>query len=84
VTVITELKGKNIKEAGEQIVSTKDFLTANNLVEPHLGALIVSSKVPLGVSTVQEVAVKLRKAGISRLRVKNQYWCGSADEFIAG
>jgi len=74
VSVITELKGKNIKEAGEQIVATKNFLSAGGFAEPHVGALIVSSKVPLGVSTVQQTALLLRKAGIARLRVKNRCW----------
>jgi hypothetical protein len=83
VNVITELKGKNITEAGQQVIATKDFMKSEGLLEPHVGALIVSSKVPLGVSSVQELALQLRKAGINRLRIKNRVWCGEIGEFVA-
>jgi hypothetical protein len=81
-SLIVELKGCNVSDAGPQIKNTRSFLSSNNHTDKSPSALIVCAKVPLGVSTVQRLAEDLRKAGIRKLKVKSRCWEGSLEDLF--
>lgn len=80
--VIVELKGRQIEDAGPQIENTLSFLARNGLVKNEISALVVCSKVPLGVSSVQRLAATLKTAGISRVKVKTGKWVGHFNDLF--
>jgi len=75
-TVVVELKGKDVLEAGAQISNTVKFLSENGKCVGKPSALVVCAKVPLGVSSIQELTLSLKKAGVGKVKVKTREWRG--------
>lgn len=81
--VIVELKGKDILAAGSQIVNTLRYLKSEGLLNGNVAALVVCSRVPLGVSSVQRLTGSLRQAGVHRVKIKSREWSGRFDDLFA-
>jgi hypothetical protein len=80
--VIVELKGRDVEGCEEQIKNTFKHLRSKDLAEGPVAALVVCSKVPLGVSSVQRLAGNLKAAGVAKLKVKSREWKGRFDELF--
>jgi hypothetical protein len=74
--VIIELKGRHLSDARDQISDTFKFLSQTKRTGSGVSALIVCSKVPLGVSTVQRLTVALKSVGVVKVKVKSREWHG--------
>lgn len=75
--VIVELKGRAVDDAVKQISNTLSYLKSESLIKERTSALIVCSKVPLGVSSVQRAVLKLRGNGVHHTKVKCREWRGT-------
>lgn len=74
--VLIELKGRHVEEAREQLVNTFDHMRSVGCASGRPAALIVCSKVPLGVSAVQRLTADLKSAGLGKVKVKSGEWKG--------